>query len=100
MTLSRNADRTAQTTLSTISSAVRLAAGELDRPDREPLEEPGPAQDPGQHHHPGQQEDDVEVDRPEGLFLVDDARATTTSDAAEQRGDGLVDPVGRDQARR
>ena len=25
-----------------------------------------------QHHHPGQQEDDVEVDRREGLFLVDD----------------------------
>ena len=60
------------------------------------LEEAGLAEAAGQHHHPGQQEDDVEVDRREGLFLVDDPE-DHDQQAAEQGDERAVEALGGDQ---
>ena len=60
------------------------------------LEEAGLAEAAGQHHHPGQQEDDVEVDGREGLLLVDDPE-DHDQQAAQQRDEGAVEALGRDQ---
>ena len=85
------------TTHRMISRRQRVAAAtSCDRADRQPLEEARPSRGAGEDHHPGQQEDDVEVDGREGLLLVDDP-ATTITAAAEQRRQGPVDPLGRDQ---
>ena len=51
---------------------------------------------PAKHHHPGQQEDHVEVDGRERLFLVDDPE-DHDQQAAEQRDERPVNPLGRDQ---
>ncbi len=64
--------------------------------DREPLEEAGPRERAGEDHHPGQQEDDVEVDGRERLLLVDDPE-DDEQQAAEQRDQGPVEALGRDE---
>ena len=74
----------------------RLAARAMDGQPGDVLEEAGPAESAGQDHHPGQQEDDVEVDAGEGLFLVDDAE-DDDQQAAEQGDEGPIEALGCDQ---
>lgn len=96
VTLSRNADRTAVQDAQDQQQPIGLAPGDLDRSDGDPLEEAGPAQDAGQDHHPDQQEDDVQVDRGEGRFLVDDAKDHDQG-GTKKGSDRLVDALGGDQ---
>ena len=77
--------------------AVAVAAGESRGPNGQPAEDAGLPDDAGQDHHSGQQEDDVEVDRLEGLLLGDDAEEHHRHPAG-QRGQRLVHALGGDDA--
>ena len=96
VTLSSTAARTAVSDGQEDQQSERLAAREVDGVAGDVLEEAGLGEAAGQHHHPGQQEDDVEVDRREGLFLVDDAE-DHDQQAAEERDQRPVNALGRDQ---
>ena len=96
VTLSRTAARTAVTSDEDDQQPERLTPREVDRVAGDVLEEAGLAEAAGQDHHPGQQEDDVEVDRREGFFLVDDPE-DDDEQAAQQRDQGPVEALGRDQ---
>ena len=99
VTLSRTAASTAVRTRQDDQQPERLTAREVDRVARHVLEEPGLAEPAGEDHHPGQQEDDVEVDGREGLFLVDDPE-DDDEQAAEQGDRGSGRSARRRSARR
>src|SRR3990170_2928220 len=87
------------TTVVTLSRKAEATQGfapaELRRADGEPLEDAGPPQHVDDHHHAREEEDHIEVDRVEGLVLVDDAGGDH-DDGADERRRRLMDPFGDD----
>ena len=71
----------------------------MDRQPGDVFEEAGLAESAGQDHHPGQQEDDVEVDAGERLFLVDDAE-DDDQQATQESNERPIKALGRDEERR
>ncbi len=60
------------------------------------LEEPGSREATGKHHHPRQQEDDIEVDRRKGFFLVQHAEGNDEQ-SGQERDEGSVEPLRRNE---